>query len=220
MLKKLFEVRGQKFLLDPDDIEPKIWAGDNNVYSVKAVGLDVDALNAALRDYPERITDDDDLQDFLQSLNIAAEISGLPEYITPANKIVYDTQSAEFSNLADWENVPYYKWWDGSDWRDETSERVTDVEITDSVNLDEWNGHDWQTGGIGSHVSVAKVLTEDGDKAEGEYLVIYRSQWQGEHTTAEVVSASDLPGILAELDRDADEYMPRIKALGGEADAE
>ena len=53
------------------------------------------------------------------------------------------------------------------------------VEYTD--NLDTWNGHDQQAGGVGHHLGIGRLKN-------GKYYVCHGTQWQGEQDYAEVIS--------------------------------
>lgn len=49
-------------------------------------------------------------------------------------------------------------------------------------NLDYWNGHDWTCGSTGRHKGLTKL-------ADGSYVLIHGTQWQGERDYGEVISA-------------------------------
>ncbi|MGE4282805.1 MAG: hypothetical protein AB7G87_03715 [Clostridia bacterium] len=49
-------------------------------------------------------------------------------------------------------------------------------------NLDYWDGRNWVNGGMGSHKGLTKLK-------DGRYVIIHGSDWQGDSSTAEIVSA-------------------------------
>lgn len=118
------------------------------------------------------------------------------------------------------DGVKIYEWWDGSNFRRETLEphrTEIAVEITEkSVCLDEWDGRNWQTGGVGHHEYVHLVIAEQGKKEDDTFLLVHRSQWQGEHPTARIVDLEDLRSRLRELGRDEAKYLYEIGTLAGE----
>ena len=57
--------------------------------------------------------------------------------------------------------------------------------------LDEWDGRNWTSGGVGQHLGITKLKT-------GEYVLIHGTQWQGAKDYAYIVSDMEaLQAILA-----------------------
>jgi hypothetical protein len=83
----------------------------------------------------------------------------------------------------------------------------------ESINLDEWDGSNWRTGGMGLHEQVHKVLKAEGEAVDGMYLVYRWSQWQGQQPDALLLTKKELADHLKELGRDVEEYLPKIAEL-------
>ena len=48
-------------------------------------------------------------------------------------------------------------------------------------NLDIWNGSNYQNGGTGRHLGITRL-------ADGRYVLIYGSDWQGDRDYAEIIN--------------------------------
>jgi len=107
-----------------------------------------------------------------------------------------------------------YRYWDGRNWKTVFCDNETEIVISDDyVNLDEWDGRNFVTGGVGLHERIYRVYEVDGEKIDNAYMVLYSSQWQGDHDLAEVMDLEKLQEHLKEIDRDLDEYIPQILAI-------
>lgn len=51
-------------------------------------------------------------------------------------------------------------------------------------DLDYWNGSNWQNGGTGMHKGITRLK-------DGNYVIIYGTQWQGERDYALIVSPQE-----------------------------
>lgn len=118
------------------------------------------------------------------------------------------------------EGIKVYEYFDGSNLKEiindsEYSLPATELTVTkDYVSLDEWDGHNLTTGGVGEHQEIHKVIEIDGETPdEPLYLINKWSQWQGEIPSGEVVDEYVLKEHLERLERDADEYIKEIKKL-------
>ncbi|BBW98995.1 hypothetical protein [Geobacillus subterraneus] len=107
--------------------------------------------------------------------------------------------------------VYLYEWWDGGNWQqvflhpDDITKVVVDMDRY--VNLDEWDGHNWNTGGLGLHENVHRVYSVSGSVETDAFLVWRYSQWQGDHDTAIVfLSWEELCAYLKRIGRDPDDY--------------
>ncbi len=126
--------------------------------------------------------------------------------------ILIDPEDVQVLNEVEEEKI--YRYWNGSNWKTVLCQDETEIVISDShVNLDEWDGRNWQTGGIGLHEKVYRVYEVDGEKVADTFMVLYSSQWQGYHNSAEVLHIDELKEHLKEIDRDLDEYIPQILAI-------
>ncbi len=83
---------------------------------------------------------------------------------------------------------------------DEYGDVIAQVQYTS--NLDHWDGNNWTCGSTGRHKGITRL-------ADGRYVLIHGTQWQGERDTAEVISASE---ALQEIMRaDATELLEEPK---------
>jgi len=120
----------------------------------------------------------------------------------------------DFLEDDDNEEKRIYRYWDGRNWKTVFCENETEIVISDSyVDLDEWDGRNFLTGGVGLHEKVYRVYEVDGEKVADTFMVLYSSQWQGDHNSAEVLHIDELKEHLKEIDRDLDEYIPQILAI-------
>jgi hypothetical protein len=49
-------------------------------------------------------------------------------------------------------------------------------------NLDRWDGRNWTSGSTGRHLGISQL-------ADGRYVLIHGTQWQGERDWAEIIPA-------------------------------
>ena len=107
-----------------------------------------------------------------------------------------------------------YRYWDGRNWKTILCDNETGIVISDDyVNLDEWDGRNFLTGGVGLHERIYKIYEVDGEKVDDKFMVLFSSQWQGDHNLAAVMDIDELKQHLEELNRNLDEYIPQIKNL-------
>ena len=126
--------------------------------------------------------------------------------------ILIDPEDVQVLNEVEEEKI--YRYWDGSNWKTVLCQDETEIVISDSyVNLDEWDGRNFVTGGVGQHERIFKVYEVDGEKVADTFMVLYSTQWQGYHNSAEVLHIDELKEHLKEIDRDLDEYIPQILAI-------
>lgn len=57
--------------------------------------------------------------------------------------------------------------------------------------LDFWDGRNMTSGSVGRHLGYTKLAKT------GEYVLIHGTQWDGEHDSAEVITAKDLLEVAA-----------------------
>lgn len=67
--------------------------------------------------------------------------------------------------------------------------------------LDYWDGRNLSNGGVGRHRGLTKLK-------DGRYVLIYGTQWQGEHDYAVIISAER---ALKEILRSHNEYLLKTK---------
>lgn len=210
-------------LINADEIESRIDCGGDGVLLVEGV---TDAQKSALYkvfdeayDKGRRLHNADDLEEFLGECRVkGAEIGWSNSYEDVRNVLAFDIVNQNFFNLADGLEVYVFEYWDGSNRHTVAlTENLTEteLEVSDSyVSLDEWDGRNSVTGGMGRHQRVYRILTEDKEKPEEpKYLIEAWSQWQGDLPTGRIVEEYGLRQHLEDLDRNVDEYMSEIKAL-------
>ena len=66
--------------------------------------------------------------------------------------------------------------------RNSNDEIVARVHYNDC--LDYWDGHNNTSGSPGRHIGITRL-------ADGQYVLIHGTQWQGEHDTAEIVTENE-----------------------------
>ena len=123
--------------------------------------------------------------------------------------LLIDPEDVEVSNEVEEEKI--YRYWDGRNWKTILCDNETKIVISDDyVNLDEWDGRNFVTGGVGRHEKVYKVYEVDGEKVDDKFMVLFSSQWQGDHDLAELMDIDELKQHLVEINRDVDEYIPQV----------
>jgi hypothetical protein len=228
MKRLLWEVNeGATLLIDPKDVFEEVYA--EGLLVVEGVDdnqwpLVLEALSKKEEqdeDFAVRFMDEDDFEMFLEEeLGIEASVRYADEWMKPDETTLFDRENMQFLKADELEKTKIYEWWDGSNWHKvvlESHMTETVVEITEkSVCLDEWDGRNWQTGETGLHEYVHKVGTIDGEEVEDTFLLARTSQWQGIHTTAEILTIEEVREHLKTLDRDVEKYMYEIGGLVGE----
>ncbi|MFD1705249.1 hypothetical protein ACFSCZ_00605 [Siminovitchia sediminis] len=226
-----------QYLIDPKEVVEKIEIGGSSLVidgiSDLSYGEELDLSNQLERfknemEEKEEYFNADEPEDLKKFLEVCGyeniEVDYADDYLDfvheNENRLVYDGMNKVFFSLTDFEPCEVYEWWNGSNY--ETLKHAyydegvikTEIEITeDSVDLGEWDGRNWTTGGLGHHQNVYKVKSVDGEKVEDQYLLEESSQWQGDHTLGQVMSEYELINHLQELGRDVEEYMSAIKSL-------
>jgi hypothetical protein len=205
------------YLINDVDVEKVVLLGEQSIaVDVDANSLDLDDINEKFGKYLAE-TDEfiiDALEEFFREyygLDVAVETA---EYYgdTDEDRLIYDRESKIFYNQRDGHVVEIYRYWDGSNWQTvELGDDLIDVVVVvdqDYVNLDEWNGHDWVTGGTGLHERVYRIAELDEEKpSEPTFLLEKWSQWQGEEPKGYIMTLSEVVEHLKELGRDVDEYV-------------
>lgn len=213
------------YFIDPADIQEKILLGN---YAIAIENVDPRFINLKeIKEKLEKYEEENenfckdelgDLEEFFASLGFEnAEAHFTDYYGDIEHVLIYDTDSNEFYDQAEGYQVKIYEWWDGRNFQivDE-EETVWTAEVVLSreyVDLDEWDGRNFQTGGVGFHEEIYKIIEKDGERVEGEYLLVKTSQWQGNHATGEILTLTDIEVHLEQQGRDVDEYMEQIKKL-------
>ena len=205
----------------PDDVEQKYnlygcsYIKFPSVAADEAQGL-IKKLNQALSELDGYLVIDD-VEDFLQDNGITARYEHCNDEENTVNYpvLAFDNHEHDFFDLCNCNEMDVYRYWDGSNWKTIWAEdcSITSFEISENkVCLDEWDGRNLVTGGVGLHEYVYKVYQENGGKVEDTYLVVYSSQYQGVQDTANVMTEEELQKHLKEINRDED-YIDLCKAI-------
>lgn len=154
--------------------------------------LDLEKLKKYL---DENVVDNYDLE-YLEHMEI---IRYNPEKIKDFDGEVLNSYDWEIQDLWYFPIDKIYTYWDGSNWKDILiHEDSTIVEVDEKnitfINLDEWNGRNWETCQTGFHIKVGKF--------DGNYLAIETSDYQGTLEIARIFTKDELKNYLTECDRE------------------
>ena len=228
-----FEDEKQALLLDAKEIETVALISEDETFVINNVELKDEELTERLKEYIEtsEVRNEDfnpgaldDIEIFLHSIGCkGAAAEYCDKYSEKKDQLIYDVTNQVFANLMDFEDLKIYRYHDGSNWQtieflDHMSE--TKIEVTeDYVDLDEWDGRNHVTGGIGNHERIHKVITLDGKPSLNTFLVHCWSQWQGSHVTGELLSSPEAVEEYIENlgDRNINEYMFEVGELAGKS---
>ena len=221
----------QALLIDAKEIEKVASINEDETFVINNVDMDEEQLTQQLKEYMETSEEKDedfdaqsteDIESFLHSLGFEhAEVNYCEKYPERKDQLVYDLYNNVFTNLSYCDELKIYRYHDGSNWQtiellDHMTETV--LEVTDDyVNLDEWDGRNHTTGGIGEHQYIYKVITVDEKEVEDTYLLNSWSQWQGSHETGQLLySMETVKDHIDELgERNLEEYMYEVGKLSG-----
>lgn len=163
-----------------------------------------------------------EFENTIKNIGLDVKVDYLEEYPPFDNNIlIYNLEENDFYLLNDeyFTKAKVIELWNGSKYDTfavgdgSFGEYETNIIISDDyVTLDEWNGNDFNTGGVGKHQYVTPILDKDGESVF-EYLVIYDSQWQGEHTTVDIMNREELKNHLESLGRNVEEYLEKIDEI-------
>lgn len=211
------------FLIDKEKVEERAQISDQTMI-IENIKADIEDLQKQLSESDESIKDIYEMEEFLESIGFEdSEVSWAEDFPEIKEKLAFDCYEQDFFHLTDAETVKVYEWWDGSNWKtlvldDSTSE--TDLVISESyVDLDEWDGRNNVTGGIGEHQRLYKVIEIDGKNVQDKdiFLLNKWSQWEDSHETGEILeNLSEVEKHLKSIDRNVEKYMFEIGKLSGE----
>lgn len=210
-------------LITAKKVEKAIDLVADRVYLIEGVDPDrAEELNAKAQELDVRVWSEYDIQEILEAAGVdlnGVYIRTAADYEDPDDILAYSTEVGYFGSLADYDTTRIYRWWDGRNWKVESEPEgvgyETEVVLSDSyVDLDEWDGRNHVTGGMGNHARVYRVMELDGEvPTEPTFLLNLWFQWQGVHQTGRVVTLDEIPDILRELDRDPGKYIPEISSI-------
>jgi len=212
------------YLLDIEDIEERVDVDADYFLFIHNVDANKDELNKMISEYDteKNLVDNmDNIIEFLQFMGYEdAEydtISYQEPYPVREEQLCFDMQDGKFCNLLDFDTVKVYPYWDGSNHKFlALNDMITETEveiIDDEVSLDEWDGRNLVTGGVGRHQYATRIVSVDGLDEDDAYLIKFTSQWQGEIDEAKIMNRQELMAHLVELERDGDFYLEKIDQI-------
>lgn len=213
----------EAFLIDKEEVEERACV-DEQTLIIENIKADIGDLQKRVDEWDEKINEAWEMEEFLESIGFAeAEVSWAKEYPEIEETLAFDCWEQDFFYLTDCATIKVYEWWDGSNWQtlvldENTSE--TEIVISEAyVDLDEWDGRNYVTGGMGEHQRIYKVIEMDGENVRDKdiFLLNKWSQWEGSHETGEILEGLDeVKKHLKSIGRDVEEYVFEIGKLSGE----
>lgn len=216
---------GKNLLIPTEEIEERALVSNSILLDeIELTDEGIREWNKRVRSYENPIFSESDLAVYLEEEhgleNIEFTMIEAPNYPPYKNKIAFDLESKEFFNLKDCEKVKVYQWWNGSNYITEElgeADKETIIETSaDYVDLDEMEGSNFVTGGLGLHQRLYKIISIDGELAEDKYLLKRWSEWQGDHETGELLNLDEVKVHLERLNRDVAKYMFELGKISGE----
>ena len=207
-------------LIDKEKIESRAWVSDHTLI-VDNVKADAEELQKKLNESSEKIRDVYEMGEFLEKIGFEdPDVMAADEFPEFEEKIAFDIYEQEFFSLADSATINIYEWWNGSSWRtfviDDSTDTIDIVASDQYVDLDEWDGRNMVTGGIGEHQRIYKILEIDGEDVRNKnmFLLNKRSQWEGTHETGEILeNLDDVKKHFNNIGRDVNKYIEEIEKL-------
>lgn len=211
-------------LINPSEIKEVVMFNDAKIAGIQNISInEIDKLNSALKDNKNKIEiyDEDDVRDFLTMLNYDdnIKIEILEDYPVCKELVCYDFRNNEFFDLNMCDIEQYYEYWNGHNWKPVFCENEIEICYSDDfVDLDEWNGYNFQTNGLGHHEKVHKIISTDfvicnDEYDEDHYMILYESQHCESYDMAEIVNKDALVKHLEDLGRDVEKYINLVDKI-------
>lgn len=176
-----------QYIVPKEDVEEMVFLGGRYLKVYGAPGTDegVKLIDELLKD-----ADYYEAQERLEEAGY--EYREADEYEAPLDVVVW-SEDIGACLLSDCETHPSYPWWDGSNWRREWPEDTTEVVVEETpVNLDTCDERgNWRFRYQWQHGKLYTVLTIDGEPADGKYLLVVSSDYQGSHDVARLVDSEE-----------------------------
>lgn len=200
-----------KYLINLDDIVKKAILTDGSYLEIENTGeLTPDDLNNYVNQVIEEEGNNDNVSDsylikYLNEkfdLNLGERDCKDFEEFEGENIIIYSFNDGEFMYAHDLEFYDIYTFWDGSNWQN----WAVDIEFEninskyEEITLDEWDGRNNVTGGMGHHAYIKKLKDD-------KYLITETSQWQGVQDIATIADMDELIEYLKFYNRDVEKYL-------------
>lgn len=218
--KNIYSLNQEGLLIDPNDVSLVALVGERIfiIPNIPPTEENLQKIESEFEKLEEKLTNEEEIQEFLTRIGFGdVDVQLAEDYPLSQNLLAFDYENQEFFNLKEAEVTKEYVWWNGGGYKtiilDENYEE-TELVISDVyVNLDEWDGSNFVTGGIGKHQEVCKIFQIDGSKAYDLFLVRKWSQHQGEHQTGLILDFAGLVEYLQLINRNKPEYLKAIKNL-------
>lgn len=199
-IEHAYEMEAYQYVVETSDIEDVAILSDDRYLKISglpATRESVELINELLAD----VDDIDEAKEVLeaQGYTVDRALDYEPAASGDYDALIWCREGAFL--LSDCEPVPSYTWWDGSNWRREWPEDMTDVVVdavyedldTYSSNGDKRFRRQWE------HGKLYTVLTIDDEPiTEPTYLLYISSQWQGSRDVARLIDADEREMLLAE----------------------
>lgn len=177
-----------QYIVPKEDVEEIVVLDDRclKVYGVPGTDEGVKIIDELLKD-----ADYYEAQERLEEAGY--EYEEADEYEAPLDVVVWSEVFQVAFLLSECETHPSYQWWDGSNWRREWPEDATEVVVeVPPVNLDTCDQRgNWRFRRQWQHGKLYTVLTIDGELANGKYLLVISSDYQGSHDVARLVDSEE-----------------------------
>jgi len=208
------------FLIDKTKIESRAWVNDQTII-IDNVNDGAEELQKKLNESSAKIRDVYEMKEFLEKIGFEnPEVTAADDFPEISEKIAFDVYEQEFFNLADSMTISVYEWLDGNNWKtviiDDNTDTISIVISDQYVDLDEWDGRNMVTGGIGEHQRIYKILEIDGEDVRNKNMFLLNkwSQWEGTHETGEILeNLDDVKKHLNNIGRDVNKYIEEIEKL-------
>lgn len=183
-------------MIDSSEVSSKISLSNDTVYLF--TGMDVNPenevlLNSLVVEY-KNSCDYGSFSDLLCEKEISYEFASDVE--SPRDILCYSVEDNSVGNLGDYETQKSYEYFDeGSNlkqlWLDESmTETIVEYDDEKGVDLDELDENtNWYYITKFNHAKKYPILAIDGEPETDKYLIEEWSQYQGSHTTGQIVDA-------------------------------
>lgn len=199
-------------LVNNENIEKMVNLGSQIFYimvdiQTNNIETTIQQLNQYFENYKKRYTtlenNGNDKVEILEGIykNYFQKITfeAAPDLIDYSQKILFDADLQEFTDITDYDTVDIYNFWDGHNWKYIEIENKQELTLLDNyISLDRWDGSKFTFTGNWNHGSVYKILEIDGDgeQIEDYYLLWEYNQHEGTFETGKIMSFEDLTKYL------------------------
>jgi len=166
---------------------------------------EINKLNEKLKLW-NPLHDEEDLRMFLADEGFTfGNINFLSDSESPEEIVCFNFDNKSFDDLSMFETTPWYQWHNGSNHKEEWAGEniiVTKVSVEDKkyLDLDEYDGSNWCTGGNKFyHETVYEVVELGGSNVDDMFMLCQNSDYQGSHETAVIMTHDELDAHLKQI---------------------